>query len=128
MATEQPSVLQDIKALQSSIQLLSQKIKYIVHNEKILGRNILILNKKISALNLQGTSEGGINQEQINEIIKKQKELETKINNLQNTIELFSKRYAKAEELKEIKYIIDDINPLEYTTVEQVKKLIKETK
>ncbi|HOD89717.1 MAG TPA: hypothetical protein PKK56_01390 [archaeon] len=128
MATEQPSVLQDIKALQSSIQLLSQKIKYIVHNEKILGRNILILNKKISALNLQGTSEGGINQEQINEIIKKQKELETKINNLQNTIELFSKRYAKAEELKEIKYIIDNINPLEYTTVEQVKKLIKETK
>ncbi|HPC10243.1 MAG TPA: hypothetical protein PLN85_04145, partial [archaeon] len=110
MATEQPSVLQDIKALQSSIQLLSQKIKYIVHNEKILGRNILILNKKISALNLQGTSEGGINQEQINEIIKKQKELETKINNLQNTIELFSKRYAKAEELKEIKYIIDNIN------------------
>ena len=41
---------------------------------------------------------------------------------------MISRRYAKAEDLKEMKYIVDNINPLEYTTVEQVKKLIKENK
>src|SRR3989339_1424559 len=44
------SMNQDIKALNSSLLVLSQKINYIVRNEKILGRNILVLNKKIKDL------------------------------------------------------------------------------
>lgn len=119
---------QDIKALQSSILVLSQKIKYLVHNEKILGRNILILNKKIA--NSSGASSSGseVNSDQIDEILKKLNNLEQKIKNIESTLELFSKRYARADELKEMKYIIDNINPLEYTTVDQVKKMIKEQK
>ena len=39
-------VIRDIKALNSSVLLLSQKMNYLVRNEKILGRNFIILNKK----------------------------------------------------------------------------------
>jgi len=119
---------QDIKALQSSILVLSQKIKYLVHNEKILGRNILILNKKIANSSGSVSSGSEINSDQINEILNKLKNLEQKVKTIESTLELFSKRYARADELKEMKYIIDNINPLEYTTVDQVKKMIKEQK
>jgi archaellum component FlaC len=119
---------QDIKALQSSILVLSQKIKYLVHNEKILGRNILILNKKIANSSGSVSSGSEINSDQINEILNKLKNLEQKVKTIESTLELFSKRYARSDELKEMKYIIDNINPLEYTTVDQVKKMIKEQK
>jgi AICAR transformylase/IMP cyclohydrolase PurH len=129
MVEEQTGSIQDIKALQSSILVLSQKIKYLVHNEKILGRNILILNKKIASAS--GTSQAGegagINSAEVLQILEKQKALDARIKQIEATLELFSKRYARNEELKEMKYIIDNINPLEYTTVAQVKKIIKDT-
>ena len=127
---DQSGVYNDIKALRSNLQVLSQKIKYLVHNEKVLGRNVLILNKKISSGNIPSSNNGSsnIDDSKIQQIQEKQKELEKKIDNLQQTMELFSKRYAKQEELKEMKYIIDNINPLEYTTVDQVKKIVKENK
>jgi len=128
MSDEQTGSIQDIKALQSSILVLSQKIKYLVHNEKILGRNILILNKKIAATtNDSQKGETNITNSEIKEIHEKQKALESRLKQIEATLEFFSKRYARNEELKEMKYIIDNINPLEYTTVAQVKKIIKET-
>jgi len=127
MTEEQSGSIQDIKALQSSILVLSQKIKYLVHNEKILGRNILILNKKIAAVT-GGSQKGGadINSSDVLDILEKQKALESRLKQIEATLELFSKRYARNEELKEMKYIIDNINPLEYTTVSQVKKIVKD--
>jgi hypothetical protein len=127
MSDEQPGIMQDIKALQSSILVLSQKIKYLVHNEKILGRNILILNKKIASKS-SGSSNSDIDNSKITEILDQQDKITKKIRSLETNMELFTKRFAKAEELKEMKYIIENINPLEYTTVEQVKKLIKDSK
>jgi len=127
MADDQSGTGQDIKALHSSILVLSQKIKYLVHNEKILGRNILILNKKIAAKK-GGAGTSDVSNEQINKILEKQKDLENKLRSIESVLETFSKRFAKKEELKEMKYIIDNINPLEYTTVDQVKKIVKENK
>ncbi len=126
MEEQQSGSIQDIKALQSSILVLSQKIKYLVHNEKILGRNILILNKKIASGPGAQSTGTGINDSEILAIQEKQKEIDLRLRQIESTLELFSKRYARNEDLKEIKYIIDNINPLEYTTVEQVKKIIKE--
>ncbi|HOW29536.1 MAG TPA: hypothetical protein PK685_02590 [archaeon] len=119
---------QDIKALQSSILVLSEKIKYLVHNEKILSRNILVLNKKVAAKADSVGSGNGLTSEQMQQILTEIKEVKSKIKSIESTLEMFSKRYAKAEELKEMKYIVDNINPLEYTTVSQVKNLIKENK
>jgi len=126
MEEQQSGSIQDIKALQSSILVLSQKIKYLVHNEKILGRNILILNKKISSGPGSQSTGSSVNDSEILAIQEKQKEIDLRLKQIEATLELFSKRYARNEDLKEIKYIIDNINPLEYTTVEQVKKIVKE--
>ena len=128
MSDNNSSSSQDIKALQSSILVLSEKIKYLVHNEKILSRNILILNKKVAAKADSTGNSAGFNSEQMQQILTEIKEIKSKIRNIESSLEIFSKRYAKAEELKEMKYIIDNINPLEYTTVSQVKNLIKENK
>ena len=128
MAEESSRTSQDIKALQSSILVLSEKIKYLVHNEKILSRNILVLNKKIAAKGDGGSGANAASSQQFKELQAEIKELKTRIKGLESTLEMMSRRYAKAEDLKEMKYIIDNINPLEYTTVDQVKKLIKDNK
>ncbi len=126
--TEDSGISQDIKALQSSILVLSEKIKYLVHNEKILSRNILVLNKKVATKSGDGVSGAGPTNEQIQQVLTEIREIKSKIKSIEATLDVFSKRYAKAEELKEMKYIVDNINPLEYTTVSQVKTLIKESK
>ena len=128
MADEGQNVYQDIKALQSSILVLRQKLKYLVHNEKILGRNILILNKKIAS-NSNSDSEGSFaSNDKLDKILEKVEEFDSRIKGIKSTLEMFSKRYARQEDLKEMKYIIDNINPLEYTTVDQVKKMLKDDK
>jgi len=128
MADQTQNVYQDIRALQSSLLVLRQKIKYLVHNEKILGRNILILNKKIAASNSSDNKEGFASNETLEKIMSKLEALEGRMKGIESNIEMFSKRFAKAEDLKEMKYVIDNINPLEYTTIEQVKKIIQEDK
>ncbi len=126
MVDQSQNIYQDIKALQSSILVLRQKIKYLVHNEKILGRNILVLNKKIASANFSGNGDSEISNEKIEKILNTLENLDSRIKGIESTLEMFSKRYARAEDLKEMKYVIDNINPLEYTTIEQVKKIIKE--
>jgi len=126
MVDQSQNVYQDIKALQSSLLVLRQKIKYLVHNEKILGRNILVLNKKIASANTSDSQGSFASNEKIEEIFKKMKDIENRMKGIESNLEMFSKRYARAEDLKEMKYVIDNINPLEYTTIEQVKKIIKE--
>jgi phage shock protein A len=128
MVDQSQNLYQDIKALQSSILVLRQKIKYLVHNEKILGRNILVLNKKIASINSSDSQDSFASNETIEKIFKKLDEMDSRIKGIESNIEMFSKRFAKAEDFKEIKYIIDNINPLEYTTVDQVKKIIKDQK
>ena len=44
------SIREDIRSLGSSILIITQKMKYLVRNEKILGRNLIVLNKKIRTL------------------------------------------------------------------------------
>src|SRR3989338_10564642 len=44
------SIREDIRSLGSSVLVITQKMKYLVRNEKILGRNLIVLNKKIAGL------------------------------------------------------------------------------
>jgi len=116
----------DIRALNSSILLMTQKIKYIVRNEKILGRNLIVLNKKIKTLdekitlNSQG-SASEVNSDEVNS-------LKQQVSMLQAQVEDLSGRLATKEEIKELKYVIDSINPLEFTTLNQVKEMINKSK
>jgi vacuolar-type H+-ATPase subunit I/STV1 len=120
------SVRDDIRALNSSILLITQKIKYVVRNEKILGRNLIVLNKKLKKLEEKvvspRASEGnGADSEEVEDLRKKMDLLDAQLADLQQ-------RMVSKEDLKELKYIIDSINPLEFTTIKQVKDLIEKSK
>ena len=122
----------DIRALNSSILVLSQKMKYVVRNEKILGRNLLVLNKKLKGLE-SGGLQGGVTTSgevgsirnelaNLNSVVSKQSEL---LSEMQSAILEMNDKFAKQEELKEIKYVIDAINPLEFVTRGDLEKLIE---
>jgi len=119
-------IVSDIRALNSSILLMTQKIKYIVRNEKILGRNLIVLNKKIKTLdekitlNPQGTGSE-VNSAEVESLKKQVALLEAQVEDLQG-------RLATKEEVKELKYVIDSINPLEFVTLDQVKEMIDKSK
>ena len=118
----------DIKALNSSILVISQKIKYLVRNEKILGRNLLVLNKKIKILSSRSQSSSDVDLSAItpklDEISNKIDENSEAIAKLQSDVDNIKENYAKSEEVAEMKYIVDSINPLEFVSVKEVKDLI----
>jgi vacuolar-type H+-ATPase subunit I/STV1 len=119
----QSGIREDVRALNSSILLITQKIKYLVRNEKILGRNLVVLNKKIKTLeekvvnNSFTQTESSVSEEEIASLNKKIVLLETQLEDLHS-------RVSTKEELKELKYVIDSINPLEFATISQVRELI----
>lgn len=116
-------IASDIRALNSSILLITQKIKYVVRNEKILGRNLIVLNKKIKTLedklttNLSPDAQSNVSSEEVKLLQQKVALLEAQIDDLRT-------RAAFKEELKELKYVINSINPLEFATLSQVRELI----
>lgn len=114
----------DIRALNSGIMIISQKIKFLVRNEKILGRNLLVMNRKIKDLQesrQQGMDGGfpGMENElaQMNARISESSE---KLATLQSEVENIRQNYATAEQLAEMKYVIDSINPLEFATLKDL--------
>lgn len=117
------SIRDDIRALNSSILLITQKMKYLVRNEKILGRNLIVLNKKIKSLsdriveNQGQGQQGAVSSDELNA-------LGEKISALEMALEDFRSRAATKEEVKELKFVIDSINPLEFATLSQVRDLI----
>ena len=109
----------DIKALNASILVITQKIKYIVRNEKILGRNLIILNKKIKDLRDQGVSgvsgaagEGSPSSDLLSQIESLQEEISSLKEDLQS--------------LKKISGMLELFNPLEYVRLSQLKEIVSD--
>lgn len=119
----------DITALNSSILILSQKMKYLIRNEKILGRNLLVINKKLKELQegRGGNGAGGEGAQsygrELGEVSSKLDEISGRIARLESEAENIRQTYAKAEQVAEIKYVMDSINPLEFATLKDVKEL-----
>ncbi|MGI6589463.1 MAG: hypothetical protein ACOX1V_02245 [Candidatus Iainarchaeum sp.] len=117
-------VREDIRALNSSILLISQKMKFLARNEKILGRNLVVLNKKIKnledKLNLAPKEESSSSSVSSKDV----EDLKQRITLLEAQLEDLRSRSASVENLKELKYVIDSINPLEFATLSQVRDLI----
>lgn len=116
---------EDIKALNSSLLIISQKMKFLVRNEKILGRNLIVLNKKIKRIEERIETGGGVGGENLSAIKAKLEENSQKLEEIEAEIAEMKENFALKEQLDEIKYVIDSINPLEFATVTQVKEMIK---
>lgn len=118
---------EDVKAMNSAISILSQKMRHLTRNEKILGRNLIVLNKKIKKLS-DSKESTGIPEAVVKEFDALKKEVldsNKKIDELNVIISNLSRKFVTSEELKELRYIIDSINPMELATVDQVKEIVK---
>lgn len=126
-------VRKDIKALNSAILMISQKIKYITRNEKILGRNLIVLNKKVKEIAPSSEQKGAADTTQLGNVSTELQTLTDKVDRLssalseiETNIETVRDTYAKDSALKEIKYVVDSINPLEFVTYKDVEDIIEQ--
>ena len=118
---------EDIKALNSAISILSQKMRNLARNEKILGRNLIVLNKKVKELaELKGSSvmPSGL-AERIEVLEKKMGDNSRRIEELNTIVSHLRKEFVSYDEFKELRQIVDAINPLELVTLDQVKELVQ---
>ncbi|MCX8190455.1 MAG: hypothetical protein N3F05_04490 [Candidatus Diapherotrites archaeon] len=119
-------IMEDVKALNSAVSLISQKMRHIARNEKILGRNIIVLNKKIKEI-----AESGANQAIPESLIKRIEDIEKNLDDTNKKIEEINvvvahlrKEFVSHGEFNELKQIVDAINPLELVTIDQVKEIV----
>ncbi len=121
---------QDVRSLNSSILVITQKMKYLVRNEKILGRNLIVLNKKFKALE-EKIASGEIGSDrpgkaaELQELQESLEENTQKMAEIEAQVQQVSDNMASKEELQEMHYVVESINPLEFTTIEQVKDLLE---
>lgn len=104
----------ELRTLDSRISLIGQKISTIEKNEEVLGRTLLALTERVKNLERTGggireASGGGADTAEI------KKELER-----------LRAEMVNKQEIKELRYILDTINPLEYATISQVRELIRD--
>jgi len=118
---------EDVKAMNSAISILSQKMRHLTRNEKILGRNLIVLNKKLREMSDSSSSEGipEETRKEIEELKNQLLQANKKIEELNIVMANQSRKFVGADELKELRYVVDSINPLDLATLDQVKELIK---
>jgi len=105
-----------MRSVESKIDLIVQKIKGVERNEEVIGRTLVAQNERLKKLEAQvaagGGAAGGASAGEIAELRKELEEL--------------SKSAAKQENLLELKYIIDEINPLEFARMDQVQEFVRD--
>ncbi|MDO8427652.1 MAG: hypothetical protein Q7S92_00385 [Candidatus Diapherotrites archaeon] len=116
----------DIRALNSAIAIISQKMKHLIRNEKILGRNLVVLNKKLQQGVYSKGPEGssGSSSEDLQALTVQLEKQNQEIQSLSNLMAELRTSLASREEVLELRHVIDSINPLEFTTRDDVKELI----
>ncbi|HIH19998.1 TPA: hypothetical protein HA244_01900 [Candidatus Micrarchaeota archaeon] len=92
----------ELQTLDSKINLLGQQIKTVEKNQEIIGRTMITLNEKIEKVS-RGSVQGSGGKTEIDE-----------------------SKFVTKQEFKELKAILESINPLEYATIDQVKELLDE--
>ncbi len=126
----------DIRSLNSSILVISEKMKYLVRNEKILGRNLIVLHKKIKALEEKfglaqaGTGAGfgsgaiAAGSAESQQLAQALAEISRQVAEMQAEMQSMRENMASKEELKEMHYVVESINPLQFATLDQVKEML----
>ena len=129
MAEPLPSAqrkLDDIKVelhtLDSKISLIAQKIRMIEKNEEVIGRTIVMHNEKIHNIEVaaQGSSFGAA------QATAAQPAAGASMPTGSAEDVALLKKHVKElrEQVSEIKYTLDSINPLNFITITQAKQLI----
>jgi len=121
---------EDVKALNSAVSIISQKMRHLTRNEKILGRNLIVLNKKIKELGErsfgQEMPEGTA--DQLRQISMQLRDAEAQLGELRSELSFIKNNSISTEKFKELQFIVESINPAELATIEQVKEMLPEKK
>lgn len=105
----------ELRTLDSKISLIGQKISTMEKNDEVLGRTLVNLNERVKQMEQDGGQDDNTSGPSPEELRLVRKELED-----------LRKSMVTQVEIKELKYILDTINPLEYATISQVRELIKD--
>lgn len=102
----------EIRVLESKIDLIVQKIRTIEKNEEVIGRTLVTQNEKLKKLE-QAVESGGAGGGASSEELEKQ-------------VAVLKQEFASKQDLQELRYILEQINPLEFARIDQVKEFIDE--
>ncbi len=119
-------IIQDIKALDSNVRLLAQEIKAIKRNERILARNLILLNKKLNELKEE--KPASVPEDAIKELKDAVMRTREDLEKLKEDVAFLKKQLQRtltSEDVAELKYIVETVNPLEFVTYRQVGELVE---
>jgi len=118
----------DLKAetqmLDSKISLIAQKIRMIEKNEDIIGRTIVVHNDKLHKLESAGPAPLAASTAQAQG--ESNSGLAAEVEALRKQVAELREQAATKSEVSELHYTLDTINPLDFVTLKQARKLIAE--
>ncbi|MEM0372701.1 MAG: hypothetical protein QXO69_02570 [archaeon] len=127
------NLMAQLSAIDSRIRVMSQRMNVIEKNEQIIGKTLISHNKKLKELEAGGASvvTPSADLSELRAIDEEVKKTQTEINSLVSTLKDEVLRQKEIitkmrEDINEMKYVLDNINPVAYVTVDQVSDLIDE--
>lgn len=112
--------------MNSTLLLLSQKLRYAARNDKVLEHNMLVVSKRLRQLeerlqSVQATSSAGVDAGPVKELLESFKNdlvsMRAEINEMRETA-------ASREQVAELKALVEAVNPLDFVTINQVKEIV----
>ncbi len=100
------TLIADLHTLDSKIGLIAQRIRTIEQNQEVIGRTLITLNNRFREL--------------------EEKNADTPVKNQGGNLSEMETKFATKQEIKELKYTLDMINPLDFATLQQVRNLLDE--
>ena len=121
----------ELQSLDSKIRVVSQRMRVIEKNEQIIGKTLVNHNKKLKILERTGGHSSPSHEISIstdsNKLSKQIDEINSIVKDLIKEIGLNRELVDKMkQDVNEMKYILDTVNPMEYVTVNQVSDLVDE--
>lgn len=126
----------DVQAIMSQVSQLAQVIQIIQNNQRLLGNTLVSLGGRMDSLTGEikklkdgSSGNGGVQAEAVtrdlNSFNRELSSLRQSYNEVSDKLAQLSDHFASREDVAEIKYVINAINPLEYATVKQVEMLVE---
>jgi len=138
--TPQTSMSASLASLDAKLKLIAQRLKILENNEQVIGRTLVMHNKKMKEFETSLASGGGkvdvgklkseLKEEMKTELLATGGEIGLPLDEAPSRRESSDIRDLKKSvgelrrEVSELKYITDSINPLEYITLEQLNDVI----
>ncbi|MBI4215081.1 hypothetical protein HY546_03730 [archaeon] len=127
------ALLAELRALESKVQIVAQRMNMIERNEQIIGRTLISHNKMLKELEAAVSGKPIDGLESVPPAVGAETEvLQRAVSELENNVsKLRQKADASSKELEnlkqlidEVKFLFDALNPAELVTVKQLKELL----